>query len=125
MEQLMNAFVLALLSLTHPSQAKPPAIPVEDWPDLKITEHLVSAMPAPCRADAPGCAVVRLSEGTCDIYVALREPQKAPVRERQLKHCRGYDEPPYRLREAYARWMETKAARAHRVSDAEVVAAVE
>ncbi|MDD5249739.1 MAG: hypothetical protein PHY45_12170 [Rhodocyclaceae bacterium] len=105
MEQLMNAFLLALLSMPHPISAATPMVVIDNWPPLRITEHLVANMPETCSAAAAGCAVVKLDARTCDVYVAWREPHKAAVRERQLKHCRGYDEPPFALKAAHARWV--------------------
>lgn len=105
MEQLMNAFLLALLSMPQPMSAAPAMAQIENWPQLKITEHLVTNIPLACGDAGTGCAIVKFSERTCDIYIAWREPHKARVRARQLKRCRGYDEPPFRLKATYTQWV--------------------
>ncbi|MGE5467515.1 MAG: hypothetical protein ACM3Y9_08840 [Ignavibacteria bacterium] len=125
MEQFMNMLVVALLSMA-PSAPARTAVQIENWPALKITEHVVSAMPPGCSADGSGCAVVNFADRTCDVYIAWREPQKAVLRERELRRCRGVDEPPYRLRTAYAQWLAGQPCRSGREADARaiVVAAV-
>ncbi len=104
MEQFMNMLVVALLSVSPANSAKQ-GVRIDNWPSLKITEHLVAAMPAACNASVSGCAVVNFSERTCEVYVAWREPQKAAVRERELRRCRGYDDPPFPLKTAYLQWL--------------------
>lgn len=102
MEQFMNMLVLAMLSMSTAPPVKP--MPIANWPTLKVEEHLVASMPAGC-AEGTGCTVVNFNARTCDVYIAWREPQKSGVRERELRHCRGYDEAPFRLRAAYAQWL--------------------
>lgn len=126
MEQLMNAFVLALISMSNSAQPSRPMTQIEDWPPLAITEHLVTTLPMACKPDGTGCAVVRLADRTCDVYIAWREPQKAAMRERQLKHCRGYDEPPFRLKEAHAQWLAAgKPVRARKGDASALMAATD
>jgi hypothetical protein len=105
MEQLMNAFLLALLSMPHPMSAATPPAQIENWPQLTVTEHLVAAVPPACHVDGTGCAVVKLDERTCNIYIAWREPRKAVVRARQMKRCRGYDEAPFPLKAVHSKWV--------------------
>ncbi|HEX8961613.1 MAG TPA: hypothetical protein VF801_01310 [Rhodocyclaceae bacterium] len=104
MEQFMNMLVMALLS-GSPAHTAKPATHIDNWPALKVTEHIVAAMPSGCGANATGCTVVNFGERTCDIYVAWREPLKAATRERELRRCRGYDDPPFRLKTAYVQWL--------------------
>lgn len=105
MEQFMNMLVLAMISMSPAPPAKP--APIANWPTLKVEEHLVASLPAGC-TEATGCAVVNFKRRTCDVYIAWREPQKAVVRERELRHCRGYDEAPFRLRATYVQWLASQ-----------------
>lgn len=119
MEQFMNMVVVALLSMSAAVQSKAPAPPVpkiaavriENWPVLKVTEHMVSSLPAGCSTDGTGCAAVNFEERTCDIYVLWRERDKVAARERETRRCRGYDQPPYRLQTAYTQWLSTPPCR--------------
>jgi hypothetical protein len=104
MEQFMNMLVLALLSMPQAAPVKT-MVRIENWPVLKISEHVVAALPADCGTDGTGCAVVNFAERSCDVYIATREPRKAAVRERELKRCQGYDDPPFRLQAAYTQWL--------------------
>jgi hypothetical protein len=126
MEQFVNMLMVALLSSSPGGTAKPMVL-IDNWPSLRITEHLVGTMPAACNPNSTGCAVVNFSDRTCDVYVAWREPQKATVRERQLKRCKGYDEAPFRLRTAYAQWRAIKPCKPRKDGEpsALVVAAVD
>lgn len=103
MEQYFNMLIMALLSMSPAAPAKPSA-QIENWPALKVNEHLVASMPSVCGGDGTGCTVINFSERTCDIYIAWREPRKEVVREREMKRCRGRDEPPFRLKTAYKQW---------------------
>jgi hypothetical protein len=116
MEQFMNMLVVAMLSASPGGAARHP-VQIDNWPALKITEHLVESMPSGCGTLGSGCAIVNFGERTCDIYVAWREPQKTLVRERQLNRCRGYDEPPFRLRTAYIQWMANQPCKPRRDGD--------
>lgn len=113
MEQFMNMLVVAMLSASPGAAVRHP-VQIDNWPALKITEHLVESMPAECNANGLGCAIVNFNERTCDVYVAWREPQKTLVRERQLNRCRGYDEPPFRLRAAYVQWLASQPCKPRR-----------
>lgn len=121
MEQFMNMLVVALLSMS-PGNGTRPAVQVDNWPALKVSEHLVDVMPPGC-SDASGCAVVNFGDRTCDVYVAWRTPRKAAVRERELNRCRGLDEPPYRLKSAYAQWLSGQPCKLGREGEARSFAA--
>jgi hypothetical protein len=126
MEQFMNMLVMALLSASPGGAAKPMVL-IDNWPSMKIAEHLVGTMPAACNPNSTGCAVVNFSERTCDVYVAWREPQKELMRERQLKRCQGYDVAPFPLRTAYAQWQAAQPCKPRKDGDARelMVAAVD
>ncbi len=104
MEQFVNMLLVALMSAGQPASPRPMVL-IDNWPALRVTEHLVAAMPAGCNPNGGGCAVINFAERSCDVYIAWREPQKAVMREREMKRCRGYDAEPFQLREAYVRWL--------------------
>lgn len=121
MEQFMNMLVLAMLSMSPAAPAR--QVQIANWPTLKVEEHLVASMPAGC-AEGTGCAVVNFSTRTCDVYISWREAQKAAVRERELKRCRGLDEAPFRLRAAYGQWLASQPCKCGG-ERAEIAAAVD
>lgn len=71
--------------------------PPVDWPELKITKHVVShkEMNAVCSKYGKGwiaCAVMDLHAKTCDIWMS-KDHMNVYIEWHEEMHCKGYDHP--------------------------------